>query len=107
MCVFLRFGEMWPLQIYTVAQRNGYVCECIFQSRYLWLAAFLGSSKRCVVSVLPELPLPTPLPHTINNKSLLYNQQIADEARRLLGSGDHKIVGQLLSALKQTSTDHM
>ena len=58
-------------------------------------------------AVLPELPLPTPLPHTVNNKSLLYHPDIAAEAKRILGHPDDNVVRQLVQALSHTSTDHM
>ena len=57
--------------------------------------------------VLPELPLPTPLPHTLNNKSLLFHQKVAEESRQVLATQDPALVSQLVNALKQTNTDHM
>lgn len=57
--------------------------------------------------VLPELPLPTPLPHTVNNKSLLYQPDIATDARRILSCPDENVVQQLVQSLRQTSTAHM
>lgn len=58
-------------------------------------------------TVLTELPLPTPLPHTMNNKSLLYHPKVADDARQLLGCHDDVLVSQLAKALKHSSSEHM
>jgi cohesin loading factor subunit SCC2 len=57
--------------------------------------------------VLPELPLPTPLPSTVNNKSLLFHPRIAEEAKLLTSTRDESLVPALAKALSQTSTDHM
>ncbi|ELU12686.1 hypothetical protein CAPTEDRAFT_160616 [Capitella teleta] len=43
-----------------------------------------------LTALLPELPLPTPLPHTVGNKSLLFNPQIADEARDIISSSPNE-----------------
>ncbi|KAK7495047.1 hypothetical protein BaRGS_00013687 [Batillaria attramentaria] len=60
-----------------------------------------------LTDLLPQLPLPTPLPHTVNNKSLLFNQQISEDAHRLLSSTDEGLAQQLAHALHQTSTSHI
>ncbi|XP_033636427.1 nipped-B-like protein A [Asterias rubens] len=60
-----------------------------------------------LTDLLTELPLPSPLPCTINNKGLLYSPRVADEAKRLLGLQDENLVPQLLHALGQTSTDNI
>lgn len=60
-----------------------------------------------LTDLLPQLPLPTPLPHTVNNKSLLFNQKISEDAHRLLSSGDEALAQQLAHALHQTSTSHI
>jgi hypothetical protein len=66
------------------------------------------SQLNTLFPVLPELPLPTPLPHTVVNKSLLFTQRIAEEARRLTSSPpSDALVGELVQALRQTNTDHM
>lgn len=57
--------------------------------------------------VLPELPLPTPLPQTVQNKSLLYHPKLAEDAKKYLNSRDDAVIQQLTHALKQTSTEHM
>ena len=57
--------------------------------------------------VLPELPLPTPLSHNTNNKSLLYHHGLPEDAKRLLNSSDSTVVAQLVNALSKTGTDHM
>jgi len=59
------------------------------------------------LSVLPELPLPTPLPQTLNNKSLLYNPRIASEAQLLLNQRNDALASQLIAALHLTNTDHV
>lgn len=59
------------------------------------------------IPVLPELPLPTPLSHTVGNKSLLFSPRVADEARSIISSNNDHLVGQLVHALGQTNTDHM
>ncbi|XP_070563594.1 nipped-B-like protein A [Ptychodera flava] len=60
-----------------------------------------------LTDLLPELPLPSPLPATLGNKSLLFNNRVADEARRLLSTPDENLVPQLLQALSHSSTDHI
>nr|XP_006819500.1 PREDICTED: nipped-B-like protein-like isoform X1 [Saccoglossus kowalevskii] len=60
-----------------------------------------------LTDLLPELPLPSPLPATLGNKSLLYNPRVSEEARRILSTPDENLVPQLLHALGQTSTDHI
>lgn len=61
----------------------------------------------CVILVLPEMPLPTPLPQTLSNKSLLFHPRVAEEAQNLLGVRDENLVPQLVHSLIQTSADHM
>ncbi|XP_041356628.1 nipped-B-like protein isoform X2 [Gigantopelta aegis] len=60
-----------------------------------------------LTDLLPQLPLPTPLPQTMHNKSLLYSQKIADDASKILATRDDKLSQQLAQALQQTSTDHI
>ncbi|KAJ8678892.1 hypothetical protein QAD02_014679 [Eretmocerus hayati] len=57
--------------------------------------------------LLPEMPLPTPLPQTMNNKSLLFHPRVADEAKILLSMRDESLVPQLIMSLSQTSSDHI
>ncbi|KAL5016360.1 hypothetical protein ScPMuIL_005949 [Solemya velum] len=57
--------------------------------------------------VLPELPLPKPVPSTMHNKSLLYSSKLAEESHRILSSGDTALAQQLVQALGQTSTSHI
>ncbi|GFS10541.1 nipped-B-like protein [Elysia marginata] len=57
-----------------------------------------------LTDLLPQLPLPTPLPQTVQNKSLLYSPSIADGARQLLASTDDSLGGQIAQALRQTNT---
>lgn len=58
------------------------------------------------VSVLNQLPLPSPLPAT-TTKSLLYNGRIAEEVTCLLGCRDENLASQLAHGLNQVSTEHM
>lgn len=58
-------------------------------------------------SVLTEMPLPTPLPQVLSNKSLLFHPRVAEEALKLLGVRDDKLVPQLVHSLSQTTADHM
>ncbi|XP_013407379.1 nipped-B-like protein B isoform X1 [Lingula anatina] len=60
-----------------------------------------------LTDLLPELPLPTPMPQTVHNKSLLYHPRIAEEARRLLASRDENLVPQLIHALSHTNVEHI
>lgn len=57
--------------------------------------------------VLPEMPLPTPSPQTLSNKSLLFHPRVAEEAQNLLGVRDDILIPQLIQSLVQTSADHM
>ena len=59
------------------------------------------------VAVLPVLPLPTPLPSTLNNKSQLFHPRVAEEAAILLATRDDNLVSLLLQSLMQTSVQHM
>ncbi|XP_072030780.1 nipped-B-like protein A isoform X2 [Amphiura filiformis] len=58
-----------------------------------------------LTDLLTELPLPSPLPSTVNNKGLLFSPRVAEEAKRLLGGQDENLIPQLLQALSQTNTD--
>jgi len=58
-------------------------------------------------SVLPEMPLPSPLPQTLGNKSLLFHPRVAEEAQRLLATNDDNLIPQLVHSLSQTSSKHM
>ncbi|KAJ8930877.1 hypothetical protein NQ314_016297 [Rhamnusium bicolor] len=57
--------------------------------------------------VLPEMPLPTPSPQTLSNKSLLFHPRVAEEAQNLLGVRDEVLVPQLVSSLEKTSAEHI
>lgn len=58
--------------------------------------------------VLLELPLPSALPQTVANKSLLYHPRIVTDVQRVLSSRPNAaLLQQLCSALRQTNTDHM
>jgi len=58
--------------------------------------------------VLLELPLPTALPQTVANKSLLCHPRIIADVQRVLSARPNAaLVQQLCSALHQTNTDHM
>ncbi|XP_030756621.1 nipped-B protein [Sitophilus oryzae] len=60
-----------------------------------------------ILKVLPELPLPTPSPQTINNKSLLFHPRVAEEAQNLLGQKNDVLVPLLVASLEKTSADHI
>ncbi|XP_012262390.2 nipped-B-like protein [Athalia rosae] len=60
-----------------------------------------------LTDLLPEMPLPTPLPQTLNNKSLLFHPRVAQEAQILLSARDENLVPQLILSLSQTSSDHI
>jgi cohesin loading factor subunit SCC2 len=53
------------------------------------------------------MPLPTPLPQTMSNKSLLFHPRVAEEAQILLSLKDDNLVPQLIQSLIETSADHM
>lgn len=57
--------------------------------------------------MLPVLPLPAPLPATLNNKSQLFHPRVAEEAAILLATRDENLVSLLIQSLMQTSVSHM
>lgn len=71
-----------------------------------WNVCLMGFNY-CLLLVLPEMPLPTPLPQTLSNKSLLFHPRVAEEAQNYLRTQDDMLVPQLLQSLSQTSADHM
>ncbi|XP_046405626.1 nipped-B-like protein isoform X2 [Ischnura elegans] len=60
-----------------------------------------------LTDLLPEMPLPSPLPQTLSNKSLLFHPRVAEEAQILLGARDDDLIPQLIQSLAQTSADHI
>ncbi|CAG4981013.1 unnamed protein product [Parnassius apollo] len=60
-----------------------------------------------LTDLLPVLPLPTPLPSTLNNKSQLFHPRVAEEAAILLATRDDSLVSLLLQSLMQTSVQHI
>ncbi|KAL0131860.1 hypothetical protein PUN28_003013 [Cardiocondyla obscurior] len=60
-----------------------------------------------LTDLLPEMPLPTPLPQTLTNKSLLFHPRVAEEAKILLSIRDENLVPQLIMSLSQTSSEHI
>ncbi|XP_018566704.1 nipped-B-like protein isoform X2 [Anoplophora glabripennis] len=60
-----------------------------------------------LTDLLPEMPLPTPSPQTLSNKSLLFHPRVAEEAQNLLGVRDEVLVPQLVSSLEKTSAEHI
>ncbi|PNF24471.1 Nipped-B-like protein [Cryptotermes secundus] len=60
-----------------------------------------------LTDLLPEMPLPSPLPQTLSNKSLLFHPRVAEEAQILLSVRDDALVPQLIQSLVQTSADHI
>lgn len=75
-----------------------FVCLCLVN--WFW------SSSCFLITVLNQLPLPSPLPAT-TTKSLLFNGRIAEEVNCLLACRDENLVSQLVHSLNQVSTDHM
>lgn len=59
------------------------------------------------IPVLPEMPLPSPLPQTMSNKSLLFHPRVAEEANILLSLRDDALVPQLTRSLNQTAAVNM
>ena len=59
------------------------------------------------LTVLPELPLPTPLQNALNNKSLLYSLKLSEKSRKLLDDADDALVEQISTLLRQASTEKM
>ncbi|XP_059489671.1 nipped-B-like protein isoform X2 [Neocloeon triangulifer] len=60
-----------------------------------------------LTDLLPEMPLPTPLPQTMSNKSLLFHPRVAEEAQILLSVHDENLVPQLIHSLVETSAEHI
>ncbi|XP_063378553.1 nipped-B-like protein [Cydia fagiglandana] len=60
-----------------------------------------------LTDLLPVLPLPTPLPSTLNNKSQLFHPRVAEEAAILLATRDDNLVTLLLQSLMKTSVEHI
>ncbi|CAG9855417.1 unnamed protein product [Phyllotreta striolata] len=60
-----------------------------------------------LTDLLPEMPLPTPSPQTLSNKSLLFHPRVAEEAQNLLGVRDEVLVPQLVQSLEKTSAEHI
>ncbi|CAH1960755.1 unnamed protein product [Acanthoscelides obtectus] len=60
-----------------------------------------------LTDLLPEMPLPTPSPQTLSNKSLLFHPRVAEEAQNLLGVRDECLIPQLVTSLEQTSAEHI
>uniref|UniRef100_A0ABD2WUA4 Nipped-B protein n=2 Tax=Trichogramma kaykai TaxID=54128 RepID=A0ABD2WUA4_9HYME len=57
--------------------------------------------------LLPEMPLPTPLPQTLSNKSLLFHPRVTEEAKILLSMQDDNLIPQLIMSISQTSSEHI
>lgn len=92
----------WFLALGFICGLSRYSAMFGFVFFFLWL--FLRPSPP--VSVLNQLPLPSPLPAT-TTKSLLYNGRIAEEVTCLLGCRDENLASQLAHGLNQVSTEHM
>lgn len=60
-----------------------------------------------MTDLLPVLPLPAPLPATLNNKSQLFHPRVAEEAAILLATRDENLVSLLIQSLMQTSVSHI
>lgn len=55
-----------------------------------------------LTDLLPEMPLPTPMPQTLNNRSLLFHPRVAEEANILLSLLDNNLIPQLVNSLNQS-----
>ncbi|XP_050313224.1 nipped-B-like protein isoform X2 [Anthonomus grandis grandis] len=60
-----------------------------------------------ILKVLPELPLPSPHPPTISNKTLLFHPRVAEEAQNLLRQKNEFLVPHLVASLEKTSAEHI
>lgn len=60
-----------------------------------------------LTDLLPEMPLPSPLPQTLSNKSLLFHPRVAEEAQILLSHPNESLIPQLVHSLSQTTSEHM
>lgn len=60
-----------------------------------------------LTDLLPELPLPVPIPSTVNNRSLLHTSKVVEGAKRLLQSKDDLLAKHLVHTLCQTTTDEI
>lgn len=60
-----------------------------------------------LTDLLPEMPLPSPLPQTLEKKSLLFHPRVAEEAKILLSVRDENLVPQLINSLAKTSAEHI
>lgn len=99
---FCRSGG-WFLALGFICGLPRYSAMFGFVFFFLWLFPRPSSPP---VSVLNQLPLPSPLPAT-TTKSLLYNGRIAEEVTCLLGCRDENLASQLAHGLNQVSTEHM
>lgn len=75
---------------------------CLLGARSVYISLYLPVS----LTVLTELPLPSPLPPTFN-KSLFSSPELAEEAAKLLSTQDENLLPQLIHALGQANTDCM
>ena len=57
--------------------------------------------------MLPNLPLPTPLVHTVSNKSLFSDDTLAHDAQQLISSDNELLAQELAQVLQSTSTSDM
>lgn len=102
-------GEIPSVPVTTLAGISS-LTDCKY---YLFdeLSEIFISSKviDCIIwfLVLPEMPLPSPLPHTLSNKSLLFHPRVAEEANNLLNLRDENLVPLLANSLSQTTSEHM
>lgn len=105
------FKQMW-----ICCGRGAFLALCLVPSDCVWFCLFfflfglfnlsLFHRPFLLVTVLNQLPLPSPLPAT-TTKSLLYNGRIAEEVTCLLGCRDENLASQLAHGLNQVSTEHM
>lgn len=60
-----------------------------------------------LTDLLPELPLPTPLPNAVNNKSLLHSLKLSEKSRKILEDAEDDLVEQVSELLRQSSTEEI
>lgn len=99
-------GEIPSVPITTLAGISSLTdCRFTFVCWSIILTITILIHFNFIVAVLPEMPLPSPLP--LSSKSLLFHPRVAEEAQNLLSVRDETLVPQLIQSLSQTSSQHM
>lgn len=100
-------GEIPSVPITTLAGVSS-LTDCKYQNscfHHIFLSSVINSLIK--ILVLPEMPLPSPLPQTLSNKSLLFHPRVAEEAQILLSHPNELLIPQLIHSLSQTTSEHM